>query len=129
MINKYLKITLVFFFVFLFPRVLYQGYMVFIVENCDPKFGCFGTFQLSLFIASVFGLISALSYAAVISLLKRLEFSWQAVASSLFLGSIYNQAILKSEYLHSELSMAITWACISFFVCLGTVLWPKNITS
>jgi len=103
--------------------------MAFIVESCDPKFGCAGTFQLELFIASVFGLISVLTLVAAISLLKKYELSWPTVASSLFLGSIYNQAILKSEYLHSELSMAVTWACMSFFVYLTAVWWSKNITN
>jgi len=127
--SKYLKIISVSFLVFLLPRALYQGYMAFIVESCDPKFGCAGTFQLELFIASVFGLISVLTLVAAISLLKKYELSWPTVASSLFLGSIYNQAILKSEYLHSELSMAVTWACMSFFVYLTAVWWSKNITN
>lgn len=126
--NKYLKIISVSLLAFLLPRALYQGYMILILDNCDPKFGCAGTFQLSLFIAFVFGLISVVSLVSVISLLKKYYISWQAIGSSLFLGSIYNQAILGSEYLHSELSMALTWACISFFVYLGAVWWSKNIT-
>ena len=127
--SQYIKLTSVSLLTFLLPMALYEGYMIVLLNDCDPKFGCAGTFQLSLFIAFLFGLISVLSLALAISLFKKYEISWQILASSLLLGSIYNQVILGSEYLHSDLSMAATWACISFFVYLGAVWWSKNITS
>ncbi len=124
----YLKIISVSFTAFLLPTILYSGYLFFLIKSCDPKFGCAGSFQLSVLIASVFSIVSMFALAASIFTSNKKLLSWPVVASSCILGSIYEPIILisGSDYLNSETSRVITWLCISFFVYMGALWLSKK---
>lgn len=121
-----IKIALLSFLLFLCPMSLFQGYQVFILESCDPKFGCVGTFQLGLLISSLFGLVSSLSLMALSLRFHTVTFSWPIIFTSLFLGSIYQSVILTSGVFHSDISMAIAWFILCLIMYAPAVWWSRK---
>ncbi|QKF58984.1 putative membrane protein [Aliarcobacter lanthieri] len=58
---NFIKVFFLCFFTILIPISLYYAILFFIFGKCDPKFGCIGTFMLSLMINAIGSLISAIS--------------------------------------------------------------------
>ncbi len=122
-----LKTSLISFFVFLCPMLFYGSWQVFVLENCDPKFGCVGALQFMLLISTMFGLVSILALIAVALVLKSYSLCWQILVTSVVLGSVFGQLILRSNYLSSIFEMTIAWAGISLLAYLLAVGWSRTI--
>ena len=59
-----LKIWIIAFISTALPIISWYSYNIFILENCDPKLGCIGSFGLILIMYNIFAIMTAFSFAA-----------------------------------------------------------------
>jgi len=113
------------FFTFMLPVVVYEGYTVFIVANCDPKFGCVGTFKLTMLISAVFGMISMASLSVVKVCFKTNRFTYPVLAATLLLGCTHGY-VLKFLFFKSTILEVLFWIAVSVVVYLMATALAKK---
>gem|GEM_PF-2635542 len=113
---------------FMLPIGAYELYKVFVVGNCDPKFGCIGTFELVMFIGAAFCLISMISLVVVKVMFKANIAALPFLIATILLGITHGYS-LEVDFLQSTLVTALFWLIISGLVYSLSALISKNITS
>ena len=110
---------------FMLPIAAYQSYKILLFGSCDPKFGCWGTFKLSLLICSAYGFISLVALITV-QLLSRVNMlNALAVLVTLLLGAAH-WFVLSFEFLDSLTMQVLFWLALSgVFYSLAAVISKK----
>ena len=93
---------------FMLPRLIYHSTTTWVFGLCDPKFGCLGTWQIELFIAATFGLLSLLSLLPNLLYFGQKTFNRYLLSASLLLAWAY-EWFLTTRLFNSTLEVAITW--------------------
>jgi hypothetical protein len=129
---NYLKIFVFSFISVMLPITLWSAIDVFVLNNCDHKFGCLGGFQFSLLIFGLCSFLSAIAFlpAYYLSLLKLHldKVIYIHLLISAFILSFSSIGVLRIAD-SSIPNMVITWFFYSFIVGLATFYISKNITS
>jgi hypothetical protein len=95
--------------------------------HCDPKFGCLGTFKLTVFIHAAAGLITAIATTSIAYSTQKL---WRTSHTRKYLAVIIAAALLGSGLtfyirynpMSDDWSMFLGWLGLSGLVA-GTALW------
>lgn len=117
-----LKIAALVFFAVLIPVTLWNAGHLYLVQSCDPKFGCTGVFQLLTFVVSICAGISALSVfvAHCIFVVRRgVDTSHREIVFTLLcfgaVSLVSGSAIGLAEAL-GVAALVSLWALVSFFI-------------
>ena len=110
------------------PIGVYELYKIYFVGNCDPKFGCLGSFELVMFIGAAFCLISVIALVSVRVIFKANIAAVPFLVATILLGSTHGYS-LEIDFLQSTVATAIFWLVISVFVYSLAALISKNITN
>jgi hypothetical protein len=110
------------------PIGAYESYKVFAVGNCDPKFGCIGTFELAMLISAAFCLISMMSLVVIKVIFKANIAALPFLIATILLGSTHGYS-LEVDFLQSTMVTVLFWLVISGVVYSLSALISKNITN
>src|SRR5690554_5007500 len=109
---------------FILPITAYQAYKILLIGSCDPKFGCWGTFQLSLLIGLAYCFISLVALITVQLVYKVNMLNVLAVLVTLLLGAHW--FVLSIELLDSLTMQVLFWLALSgVFYSLAAVISKK----
>ncbi|MCD1597820.1 hypothetical protein [Rheinheimera aquimaris] len=97
---------------FMLPIAAYQAYTILIIGSCDPKFGCWGSFKLSLLIGSAYGFISLVALIAVQLVSKANMLNALSVLVTLLLGAAH-WFMFSIEFLDSLTMQVAFWLVLS----------------
>lgn len=110
---------------FMLPITAYQAYKILLIGSCDPKFGCWGTFELSLLISSAYGFISLVALITVQLVSKVNMLNVLAVLVTMLLGTAH-WFVLSIELLDSLTMQVLFWLALSgVFYSLAAVISKK----
>jgi hypothetical protein len=93
-----------------------------VLTSCDPKFGCVGTFQFSLFILSICAFISACTLLLVYRFLAPIKKSKRLSYTCFIIGILLS--FLSNYIFHasSTLQMVLGWFLLSFIMSWAGLL-------
>src|SRR5690606_8373737 len=97
---------------FMLPITAYQAYKILLIGSCDPKFGCWGSFKLSLLIGSAYGFISLVALIAVQLVSKANMLNALSVLVTLLLGAAH-WFMFSIEFLDSLTMQVAFWLVLS----------------
>lgn len=113
---------------FMLPILVFQAYKILVVGSCDPKFGCWGTFKLTLLIASTYCFVSLVALMAIQLFSKVNMINVHSVLVTLLLG-IAHRFVFSVELLDSLTKQVLFWLVLSGLLYSLAALISKNITS
>lgn len=98
--------------VFMLPVVAYEAYKILIIGNCDPKFGCWGTFELTLLIGLAYWFISLVPLITVQLIFKTNMINVPFILVTLLLGAAH-WFVPSIEVLDSLTRQILFWLVLS----------------
>ena len=117
----------------LVPMNLWYAFDVFVLDQCDPKFGCAGTFRLLLFIHGTAALLAAFAMlSSVVYLLKKhgYELDKRMLLGLTGVGivlSVLSWAFLQSTFWELP-GLLVGWFVIALLLSLAALSVSMKIT-
>ena len=107
------------------PLIAYEAYKILIIANCDPKFGCWGTFELTLLIGLAYWFISLVPLITVQLVCKTNMINVPFILVTLLLSAAH-WFVLSSEVLDSLTRQILFWLVLSGVLYLLAALISKK---
>lgn len=123
--NTIIRTVITSLLLFMLPIAAYQAYKILIMGNCDPKFGCWGTFKLSLLIGITYWFVSlcALLTVQLLSKVNRINLPWALV--TILLGTAH-WFVFSMAFLDSLIKQVLFWLLLSgVFYSLAALISKK----
>jgi hypothetical protein len=128
---NFLKVFIVSFIVVMLPMTLWNAIDMFVLNNCDHKFGCLGGFQIGLLVLSAVSFLSAvalsLAYCLLLHKAHSAKINFIHLSISGLLLSCSSMSVLRITD-SSMPNMIVSWFFYSFVIGLATFYISKNIT-
>lgn len=124
-----LKVAALVFFAILIPVSLWNAASLYLAESCDPKFGCFGVFELLTLIVFICAIISAVAISMAYYIFmgrfgnKALPLNVALLLGCIAIGLIGNSVLYLGELLGASL-LVFVWALVSFL--FGVIVFKFN---
>ena len=126
--SRIIRTVLTSILLFMLPIAAYQAYKILVIGSCDPKFGCWGSFELSLLIGSAYCFISQVALISVQLISKVNMLNVLAVLVTLLLGAVH-WFMLSIEFLDSLSMHVLFWLVLSGVLYSLAAVISKKITS
>ena len=126
--SRIIRTVLTSILLFMLPIGAYQAYKILVIGSCDPKFGCWGSFELSLLIGSAYCFISQVALISVQLISKVNMLNVLAVLVTLLLGAVH-WFMLSIEFLDSLSIHVLFWLVLSGVLYSLAAVISKKITS
>lgn len=96
------------------PMTTFNAYKSFVLTSCDPKFGCVGTFQFSLFILSICAVISSCTLMFVYRFIAPIKKSKRLLYTCFIIGILLSFLSNYIFHANSVFLMISGWFLLSF---------------
>lgn len=97
---------------FMLPIAAYQAYKILLMDSCDPKFGCWGNFELSLLIGVAYWFVSLCALLTVQLLSKVHRFNLPGAMVTILLGTVH-WFVFSMAFLDSLIKQILFWLLLS----------------